>query len=240
MNRLSQRSRLCTRLAGAALLAPAFAVIGAPVGVLESAVAASSGPAASAPGATPNCVSGPVLFSDDFSNPASGWPVTSNGNGRTAYENGTFLVAASPSVQGGLFVTHPNQYGDFCAEVDAWLDPPTAGASPRLAFRVHGDTTDGYLFVVVPDTRQYSLMRQQGGQVSTIVGPTTSPAINPGGAVNRLGVQATGAQIVVSINGVAAPPVTDPTFQQGRLGLGAGHGAGGAADARFDNLEVRG
>jgi hypothetical protein len=240
MKRLNQRLWLCTRLAGAALLAPALAFIGAPVGLLESAVAASSGPAISALAAAPDCVSGPVLFSDDFSNPASGWPVTSNGNGRTAYENGTFLVAALPSVQGGFFVTHPNQYGDFCAEVDAWLDPPTAGASPRLAFRVQANTTDGYLFLVVPDTRQYSLTRQQGGQVSTIVGPTTSPAINPGGAVNRLGVLATGAQIVLSINDVAAPPVTDSTFQQGRLGLGAGHGAGGAADARFDNLEVRG
>src|SRR5438105_3969484 len=103
-------------------LAPIF-----PGREMPGAGAAPTGPSTSAgPPAAANAPSS-VLLSDDFSNPNSGWPRQSSdpATRRVGYDGGEYLVAKVAGSSGAPLVTRAERFGDFLAELDARLVPPT-------------------------------------------------------------------------------------------------------------------
>src|SRR5262249_52700705 len=109
-----------------------------------------------------------ILFADDFSSPASGWPVASSDPATrvVGYEDGEYVVRKRPGSGGAPFVTRSERYGDFRAEIDARLVVPTQDAYLYLMFR-RQDNGDNYTFVVDPNASSFLLRREQGGSGAT-------------------------------------------------------------------------
>jgi len=180
-----------------------------------------------------------VLLQDDFSDRRSGWPSRSNDptTRRVGYEGGEYFVTKMAGSGGAPFVTRPERFADFMAQVDVRLLSPTRDAYIYLDFR-RQENRDHYSFVVDPNEPAFLVRRVQAGSGTNLLPWTRSPAINAGSAWNRLGVRAQGTDFVLYINGQEVGRASDPAIREGVLGLGVGSLEDGPAEGRFRDLVV--
>jgi len=191
-----------------------------------------------APGGGPPAPSR-VLLRDDFTDVNSGWPRQSSdpSSRRVGYEGGEYYVVKLPGSDGSPFVTRAERFSDFLVEIDARLVAPTGNDYVYLDFRRQDDGSH-YSFAVDPNDSTFELRRNTSTDGVTLIPWTGSPAIQGGGARNRLGVRAQGPEIVLFVNGQEVGRVTDGTFREGTLAFGVGGFQNSPADGRFSNLVV--
>jgi uncharacterized repeat protein (TIGR01451 family) len=178
-------------------------------------------------------------FTDNFSNPASGWPSADTTYWSYGYSTGEYRFYAKQSAFGA--VTRGDRTGRFIVEVDA-RQVSTINGSFGIVFQLSDDWSSLYTFEIYPATQQWAIFQFIGNQwrVATY---GTSPAIQPGHNTNRLriawlqqtvsfddyGFSINGQQVFGSSFIYAPTPVR-------RVGLTAtSDGAG--FDVRFDNYK---
>jgi hypothetical protein len=200
----------------------------------------AASPAAPVDGAPPGeSAAGRVLYADNFASPTSGWPVQSSdaATRRVGYANGEYFVARLPGIGGSPYVMREERFGDFLLEVDARLVEPTADAYVFVDFRRQAGGAH-YSFVVLPDEGSFIVRRNTDRDGSTLLDWTRSAAIQGGGATNRLGVRAQGAEVTLFVNGEEVGRARADELREGGIGFGVGSLADGPAEARFSNLLV--
>lgn len=186
----------------------------------------------------------PVLWSEDFWNPASGWV----GGGSGGYAAGEYRVLEVASGAGAEVATHPREFKNVVARVDGRLERTTQGIALFLGFRFHQTArgSEGYVFSIAPDERTFRLELWQveagAQQRRALLDTTPSSAIRPGTAWNRLVVLADGPDLTLWINGLQVGRVRADRLYTGGMALGVSKQEGAAAlatgDARFANLVV--
>jgi hypothetical protein len=150
-------------------------------------------------------------FFDDFSNPASGWPVGDRPDLLYGYLGGEYQVQTK--VAGFIFVvpapTCTRQ--SYTVEADMrWEGEP--GSYYGLAFGNIPGTQLTYAFLVSSQRGQYILLRRDAGAWVQLVGLTSSAAIRPGNETNTLRAIRNGSQITLQVNGVTLGTWTDATL----------------------------
>ncbi|OGO33911.1 MAG: hypothetical protein A2W35_03725 [Chloroflexi bacterium RBG_16_57_11] len=188
-----------------------------------------------APGATRP--TGRVLFSDDFSDPYSGWNQVTAPGGESIYLDGAYRI----------FVNQPN--------VDIWSKPGKTFRDVRLevdAYKVGGErdnrfglicravdddsfytfivSSDGYYGIGLIDGQEYQLLGMDALQ--------PSDAIHLGSASNHIRADCVGDTLTLTVNGVQLAQVKDTRFLSGDVGLIAGTYATPGTDIRFDDFVV--
>ncbi len=176
-------------------------------------------------------------YFDDFSNPASGWPVGEDDDLRTEYLDGEYRTLTKNN-RIMYPIAAPNcDRVNYVLEVDArWVGAP--GASYGLIFGITGSPDEFYLFHMNTVFREYELLHFDDG--NKIVQRSFSDAINPGSGVNHLKVIRDGDQITLEVNGVTLATVTDDKFS-GMTGVGiltSPYRGEPTSDARYDNFSV--
>ena len=176
------------------------------------------------------------LFSDDFSNPGSGWSVSDDGNRRYAYVSGEYQVLIKTiNWYSGL------SSGFRCVDCAVELQGRIAGSEPGWLGILFGitDNWSEYLFRI-NDSQQYSLrMKGDAGWGDYLVDWTGSPHINPTQSWNRLRVERNGSSIALYANGGYLTTVYDGTYTGNlRVGLTASSRETVPVDFRFDNFAV--
>ena len=178
-------------------------------------------------------------FSDDFSNPASGWEVGDDAYARAEYLNGEYRILTKRSGYTYLFRAPTCNRQNYIVEADArWAGTPGVGYS--LVFGIAGDFSQYYLFPVNTDYQQYWLVRRDPGVWVTLVGATHSPAIHSGTASNHLRVTRSGSQITLEVNGTALGTWDDSAIS-GLTGVGLASSPYSdlpTSDVRFDNFRI--
>jgi hypothetical protein len=240
--RIGVRMTRCTM--GETVVPRAASAPSAPAAAVPAAGAAAAAPPAPppAPPPPPRPGTGRVLYQDDFTASASGWPrESSDPESRLfGYEGGEYYVLRLLNGVGWSGANRTREgFTDFLVEVDARLVAPTEGAFVFLGFR-RQENGEHYALEVDPDDGTYRLLRHVvGGASTTVIGRTRSAAIQAGTATNRLGARAQGTDIVLFINGQDVGRVGDDRFRQGALALGVGRRSEGAStEGRFSNLVV--
>ncbi len=106
---------------------------------------------------------GRVLYRDDFTDPESGWATRSSAPAKweAGYEDGECAVVQNAGCGCSPVSTGPMQLGDFLAEIDARLTPPTENTYLMLDFRVQRDG-GRYRFRVDLNGPRFSLRRWPG------------------------------------------------------------------------------
>ena len=175
------------------------------------------------------------VYSDGFSNPASGWPVGDDGNYRYEYLNGEYRILVRPA-QGGAGTFPGFQASDYSVSVNLHNQDGVAG-SYGIAFGVAGDWSSFYTLEIFPDG-WYGIYRYDPGEVITLA-EEFSPAIYQGTASNQIKVEHNGASINAYANGQLLASVTDGTYTGSRyIGLGVFSYDQPNVDIRFDNFSV--
>lgn len=181
--------------------------------------------------------SGEALFSDDFSQPSSGWRRDSDEHGSADYVDGYYQIAVNDAEY--QVWSSPNLiFADAVIEVDAIKaagnDNNLYGITCRMqhsqnfyAFLV---SADGYYGIYKHQENKFQLLGQNG--------MSPSEAISQGNAVNHLRADCVGNTLTFYVNGQKVAETQDDQFTNGDIGLIAGALSAPGVVIQFDNFAV--
>ena len=177
----------------------------------------------------------PLSYTDDFSNSQSGWATGDTGNTRRSYVDGEYeILVRNPGSWAGALCPADRRL-NYTVEADM---RNTQGAGMYGLLFGWVDWQHFYLFEVFPDRQLYVVWKFEERWVQLIPW-TSSYAVLPFGAANRLAVERKGAQITLRINSQFLQIITDGAYS-GELGTGlyVQADASPAATVRFDNFRI--
>jgi hypothetical protein len=183
------------------------------------------------------CINSPCkpLYSDDFSNPSSGWPVLDTGNHLYEYNNGEYRILVRKT--NGWAAASPDlQSSDYSVAVDL-RNPNIVNGSYGIAFGIAPDFSSFYTLEIYPDG-WYGIYRYDPSGYVTL-SEAYSSTIYQGSATNHIKVERNGASIKAYANGQLLASVTDGTYTGSRfIGLVVFSFDQPDVDIRFDNFTV--
>lgn len=175
-------------------------------------------------------------WSDDFSDPASGWQVESDASAEVGYHEGVMrvLVQAPNRL---AWASAEREFSDFHLTVEATQvagpDDNEYGVLARMRDAKHfyrfSISGDGYYQVSKYDGEAWELLN--GDWIP-------SDAIRQGAATNLLEVVCRGATLTFLVNGDELVQVEDAGYQRGDVGLYVGSFFEPGVEVHFDNLRV--
>ncbi|MCX7683585.1 MAG: DUF1080 domain-containing protein [Anaerolineae bacterium] len=176
-------------------------------------------------------------WSDDFSNPASGWKAESDAAAEVAYYNGVLriLIKAPNSL---AWASAGRAFSDFRLTVEASQvsgpDNNEYGVLVRMQDPEHfyrfSISGDGYYLVSKHDGENWGILSGQDW--------TPSEAIHTGQATNLLEILCRGTEMTFSVNGIQVAQVRDASYTRGDIALYAGAFFETEVEVHFDNLRV--
>jgi hypothetical protein len=172
---------------------------------------------------------------DDFSDPASGWPVLDTNEVSISYLNEEYRINLKESFW--YAAATPGIYAsDFITTVDVRNDSGVDGTY-GLMFGISDDWNQFYLFEI-DKFSWYGLYRYDTGNWTTLV-YTYNSAIDGGTSSNTLKIAREGTKIRYFANGTFLGQFTDGTLTgMRRIGVAAFSYENPNVDARFDNFSV--
>jgi hypothetical protein len=183
--------------------------------------------------------SGAVLYSDDFSDPPSGWGVWSRGGAKVEYHGEGLRIQVNESQYDFWSVAGKN-FKDVQVEVDATrLDGPDDNDYGILCRYM--DKDNFYMLVVTSDG-YYGIAKMKNGQYSMIGSDQlqyTGSAIHDGKTSNHLRADCVGSILRLYANGQILMEAHDTDFASGDVGLLAGAYDAAGVDLLFDNFVVK-
>jgi uncharacterized repeat protein (TIGR01451 family) len=147
-------------------------------------------------------------YTDNFNNPASGWPVTDDGNVRLEYLDGEYRILVR-SINWGAAARPGFQASDYSVSVDL-RNPNEVIGSYGIGFGISSDWSTFYTLEIYPDG-WYGIYRYDPNDVVTL-SEAYSSAIYQGSASNQIKVERYGASINAYANGQLLASVTDGTY----------------------------
>lgn len=177
-------------------------------------------------------------WSDDFSDPSSGWQAQSDATAEVSYADGVMRVLVKwPN--SFAWASAQREFADFHLSVDASQvagpDDNEYGVQVRMRDSRHmyrfSISGDGYYRIAKLDGEEEILLESDWAE---------SDAIQTGMATNRLDVICQGPAMTFQVNGQVLAQVEDSSYREGDIGLYAGSFFEPGVDVHFDNLELVG
>jgi hypothetical protein len=181
--------------------------------------------------------SGSLLFKDDFSDPASGWPKFNGAAGSEGFVDGSYVIQVDLP-QYDLWAVPGQAFGDVNIEVDATkLSGPEANRFGLICrFR---DKSDFYFFIISSDG-YYGIGKTVNGAESLLgqEAMAYSTTILPGVALNRLRFDCIGNALRGYVNNQVIAVASDGDISNGDVGLLVGAFGNPVVRVAFRNFVV--
>jgi 3-keto-disaccharide hydrolase len=179
-----------------------------------------------------------ILYSDDFSNPASGWKRSSTDESAFGYKDGRYYISVLvPDKAVYAFIPNSQEFGDFVVEVEAYLDELPDDGEYGLDIRDNEDTGDFYRFVL-NGNRQFEFWKYIDNNWTGLFGWTKSSAIKASPGNNTIKISAIGDTFTFYVNGKKVGECIDSSLSRGEISLLAETVENSPANVGFDNLKV--
>ena len=194
--------------------------------LLTSIVLAACGPALT-----------PLPYTDDFSNPNSGWKTVDDPSVKINYQDGALHFNIPELDTLAWSVPKDKRFGDFVLDVDATqVDGPNDN-SYGVIFR-YVDDRNFYRLDISGDG-YFAVFKYKDGKWTKIQDYTETAAVKQGAATNHLQVVAKGNQFTFNVNDQSVKTFSDSDFPNGNVGVTAGTLFDNAdVHIAFDNLRV--
>jgi len=185
----------------------------------------------------------PILFRDAFSNPASGWMVTTKDYAEPGYRDGEYRRSLTEA-DCNTYSLVPKQTFDNCSvEADVRLAAGPSNGVFGILCRAEADAQtvhQAYIFAIRGDGFYAILKRTSPSFWDAIAYGKESKAIKPGNAVNHLRADCSGDTLTFYVNGEKLLEKTDAAFKTGGVGFAVTtQPKSETLDVRFDNFVVR-
>jgi hypothetical protein len=179
-----------------------------------------------------------VLYSDDFTNPLSGWMVTnsySNG-GKYQYSGGQYVISRSK----GNWINWAcanRSFTDAVFTIDTILVSGSGNqVGPAILWR-YVDTNNFYYLELTGDG-EYVIDKELKGVWQDLRKWTFSSAINKAQQINNITISFGGGTSTIYINGKYVTDLQDTGFTTGDICLGAASSDTSGVEVSFDNLTI--
>lgn len=175
---------------------------------------------------------GETLFSDDFSDPASGWYEGSGDNGYSAYENGELVIGVNSQ---NYFIYSDLAYsGDgFVMVVDARVTSPVGDGD--FGFICGYQDIDNMTALEISEDGYFTLWKYQNGEYKSLVEWTYSDEIAQGGPYLLAAYCGTDG-LALALDETLLIDFVDPDFTPGYIGLMAGTYDNPGFKVAYDNF----
>jgi len=186
-------------------------------------------------GSLPEEESVPVLFSDDFSSPRSGWNTKDWDDGAVGYANGEYQMEVKTS-NWMVWSFLGDSYDNVILSVDARVVSPTGAGEYGLICR-YVDNNNFYGFEV-SESGYFTIWKELEGEYVSLYDWEASDAIlqNEGMTIHAACVD---NHLLIGVNGKVLADVIDDSFSTGKVGLLAGTRDQGGLKVAFDNFVVQ-
>lgn len=179
-----------------------------------------------------------VLFTDDFSDPSTGWATFDASEGQAAYQDGYFYIKDSVVDSTPVYSGVAYPLTNLILEVETWLVGGTDDNFHQVLCRFQ-DGNNYYSFGISADG-YYSIIKVAGGE-QTLLDSGYSEYINQGvGAVNLMYVECIDSHLTLGVNGYIVTDLFDHSFSEGYPCLAAIALSDDFTEVAFDNLVVSG
>ncbi|NIV11054.1 MAG: hypothetical protein GWN62_07095 [Aliifodinibius sp.] len=177
-----------------------------------------------------------MLFEDHFSNPNSGWEVSSQG-GMKDYYNGTYHIQIRDSNIFSWSVAQQS-YGDIAISVDSAFTGTANLAEIGVICRMQ-NSQDFYFMTIRSDGAFAVFKMYQGNEFFIgMEGYEFNDAINTGLSTNRIEAICKGENLSLVVNSEHLITVQDSSYQVGDVGVIAGAFDEPDVNVYFDNFRV--
>ena len=184
---------------------------------------------------------GPALtslpYTDDFSNPNSGWKTVNDPAIKINYQDGALHFNIPELDTLAWSVPKEKRFGDFVLDVDATQVEGPNDNSYGVIFR-YVDDRNFYRLDISGDG-YFAVFKYKDGKWTKLQDYTETPAVKQGVATNHLQVIAKGNQFTFNVNDQPVKTFSDSDFPNGNVGVTAGTLFDNAdVHIAFDNLRV--
>jgi hypothetical protein len=176
------------------------------------------------------------FFQDDFSDPASGWPIYKGAYVNQGYQDGKYRIELSEPNH-SAWGTEGSIFDDVFIEVNAGQVEGNHDSQYGVICRFQ-DYGNFYGFAIRNDG-YYTIWKVEAEEIIGLVEWTPSPIINQGLNVNLITVVCDGYRLALTINGELLAEKTDSSISRGLVGVYAGAMDAPGVVVEFDNFVVR-
>lgn len=182
------------------------------------------------------CMSTSAPFTDDFSDPASGWGASSHETYVRGYQQGRYLMQIDEP-DWFIWTTAGRTFDDVVLEAVARSEQV---ADNHFGLFCRYSEGQFYYFAVSADGYYAIFLRKEDGDMEPLTGRAMlrSPLIRTDGAENRLRAVCQGDELRFFVNGEQVARVVDDGLKRGDIGMAAGTLDQGGTIVWFDNLDV--
>jgi len=166
---------------------------------------------------TPIKVSETILFADNFSDPASGWPIGRNAQSKYGYQSNSYRILATES--GSVpWVSTDQVYKSLSISVDARPASDHPDSYYGLLCRIQDNNF--YYFVIQPDGN-YTIGKYKNGEFNSFFpdGWRYSAVIKQRDQTNHIKADCLGNTLRLYANGTLLGTATDTDFGSGSNGM---------------------
>lgn len=180
---------------------------------------------------------GKALFSDEFSDPQSGWNRIVTAQGQTDYADGVYRIFVNePDLD--IWSMPGRDFRDVRVEVDALK--VGGERDNRFGLICRAIRLDSFYTFIISSDGYYGIGKINGQEYHLIGMEALQPsnAILKGSALNRIRADCIGDTLSLYVNGQKLIEVNDAEFASGDVGLIAGTYQTAGTDIRFDHFVV--
>jgi serine/threonine protein kinase len=178
-----------------------------------------------------------ILFSDDFTNPESGWPSDQTLNSEYGYQSNSYRIFAigNGSVP---WVSRDGVYDNVSLYVDATPISGNANGYYGLLCRIRND--QNFYYFVLGNDGSYDIGKFKDGEARSLFPDTVrySDAINRGNQTNRIKADCMGNTLRLYANDVFLDQATDTDFSSGVSGMSVSALDPEGFEVIFDNFLI--
>lgn len=177
-----------------------------------------------------------LLYEDDFTDPTSGWEVSSQGGLKDYYQGTYHIKINDPNIFSWSVIQQT--YGDVSIQVEVAFTGAAEMAEMGLICRMQNNQ-DFYFFMLRSDGAFAVFKMYQGNEIFIgMEGYQFSDAIHTGLNTNEIGAECKGQELSLSANGTHLITVEDSSYQVGDVGVIAGAFDQTDVNVYFDNFSV--
>jgi hypothetical protein len=179
-----------------------------------------------------------IVYSDDFLNSQTGWPINDTVEFTNGYVNERYRVtAAQLSFDIIAFGISYQTFGDGVLSVDVQcVEGDSLQTDATVLWRIQ-DTLN-YYALFLSNNSHFSVQKIINGDWEELVHSTHHSSLLADNATNHIDIAVIGTESTIYIYGALAKTITDSSFTSGDIGLGAHSNPSSPATAEFDNLRL--
>lgn len=192
------------------------------------------------PSRTPTATRDPaILFSDDFSNPNSGWFEYSGEDGEMMYSDGGFRINIK-SAHWFYWSTPERSYTNVIIDVDVRKISGPINNEYGVICR-YMDRSNFYIFSISSDGYYgiFKIVDDEWNMIQDIDWRFNDKVIKTGAGTNHMRITCDGENLSLEVNGSILMDVNDSDLKAGDVGLYAGVYDAPGLEVLFDNFIVR-